>query len=201
MGRSSQEKALQNRARIVQTASALFRSHGVENVSLADIMSAAGMTIGGFYKHFESKDALVREVFDLAFAQSSASWRDVSKRGPTRPEAIIRHYFAKKPPENRCPMLAFGSCAAGENPDEATLDAYRKGTEQLFTQFLDHMKASRGSAEADPASDDKAKILFAAMIGARFLEQGVGDAEWLRSMQAAVHDAAAKGRATEVSSS
>jgi TetR/AcrR family transcriptional repressor of nem operon len=47
MGRSSQEKARQNRALIVQTASDLFRSRGVGNVSLADIMSAVEMTLGG----------------------------------------------------------------------------------------------------------------------------------------------------------
>jgi TetR/AcrR family transcriptional regulator, transcriptional repressor for nem operon len=187
VGRSSQEKAQQNRALIVQTASNLFRSHGVENVSLADVMSAAGMTIGGFYKHFQSKDALVREVLDLAFTQSTASWRNVSEREHTRPDAIIKHYFTKRPPEKSCPMLAFGTYATGENPDEPALDAYRNGTEALFTCFLDHMKTSQGN----PTSDDNAKILFAAMIGAKFLTQAMGDAEWLPSVRTAVRQAAA----------
>ena len=57
MGRSSQEKAQENRARILQNASQLFRQHGVENVSIADVMAACGMTVGGFYKHFASKQA------------------------------------------------------------------------------------------------------------------------------------------------
>ena len=59
MGRSSAEQALRNRARIVEGASRLFRERGVEAVSVADIMAAVEMTVGGFYKHFASKEALV----------------------------------------------------------------------------------------------------------------------------------------------
>ncbi len=187
MGRSSQEKALQNRALIVQTASKLFRSHGVEAISLADIMNAAGMTIGGFYKHFPSKAALVQEVLDLAFAQAATSWRNISARGHTSPDAIVRHYFGKRPPENRCPMLAFGAYAANEKPDASSRETYRKGTEALFRQFLDHIKTSSGNVEAS----DNAKILFAAMIGARFLAQSVGDTGWLRAVQEAIKKEAA----------
>jgi TetR/AcrR family transcriptional repressor of nem operon len=73
MGRSSQEQAQKNRQKIVECASRLFREFGVDNVLVADVMSAADMTIGGFYKHFESKDALVEEVFSLTFEQSSAA--------------------------------------------------------------------------------------------------------------------------------
>jgi AcrR family transcriptional regulator len=51
-----------------------------EFVSLAEVMSAADMTIGGFYKHFESKGALIEEVLPLTFKQSSAIWRQLSER-------------------------------------------------------------------------------------------------------------------------
>ncbi|EGS9018098.1 helix-turn-helix transcriptional regulator [Salmonella enterica] len=47
---------------IVEKASGLFRAHGIANVSISDIMKAAGMTAGGFYKHFESKESLAREA-------------------------------------------------------------------------------------------------------------------------------------------
>src|SRR6478672_2962415 len=68
MGRSSHEQAQKNRQKIVECAARLFREFGVDNVSVAEVMSAADMTIGGFYKHFESKDALVEEVFSLTLS-------------------------------------------------------------------------------------------------------------------------------------
>ena len=55
MGRSNRSQADENRARILQVVSGLFRAHGVEAVGIADVMKAAGMTQGGFYKHFPSK--------------------------------------------------------------------------------------------------------------------------------------------------
>ena len=99
MGRSSQEQAQKNRQKIVECASRLFREFGVDNVSVAEVMSAADMTIGGFYKHFKSKDALVEEVFSLTFEQSSAAWRQVCERkydDPSLQSAAIVDYYLKK---------------------------------------------------------------------------------------------------------
>src|SRR6201987_5124627 len=97
MGRSSQEQAQKNRQKIVECAPRLFREFGGDNVSVAEVMGAADMTIGGFYKHFESKDALVEEVFSLAFDQSSMIWSEVSERkhnDPSlRPAAIVDYYL------------------------------------------------------------------------------------------------------------
>lgn len=58
MGRSSQEKAGENRQRILDAAERLFRAHGIDGVSIADVMRECGLTVGGFYKHFTSKDDL-----------------------------------------------------------------------------------------------------------------------------------------------
>ena len=70
MGRSSRSQASANRVRIVEVASGLFRAHGIEAVSISDVMKAAGMTQGGFYKHFASKDALAAEACELAFTKA-----------------------------------------------------------------------------------------------------------------------------------
>lgn len=67
MGRVSKEQAQENRRRIVDTASRLFREQGTDGVSVADLMKAAGLTHGGFYKHFDSKEALVDEATARAF--------------------------------------------------------------------------------------------------------------------------------------
>jgi TetR/AcrR family transcriptional regulator, transcriptional repressor for nem operon len=156
------------------------------------------MTIGGFYKHFESKDALVEEVFSLAFEQSSAVWHQICERRYDDPglrsAAIVDYYLKKKPADQACPMIAFASHVAADAADESSRESYRNGTEVLYSQFLDYMARSRGANRA--SSDREAKVLFAAMIGARLLAQSVGDAEWIRSLKSAVKAAAAQGAAS-----
>ena len=194
MGRSSNEQAQKNRQRIVEAAARLFRESGVDNVSVADVMSAADMTIGGFYKHFESKDTLVEEVFSLTFEQSSATWRQVSEREyddqGLRSAAIVDYYLKKKGADQACPMIAFASHVTAEAADESSRESYKSGTEALYSQFLYHMAKSRTANGA--SSDQEAKVLFAAMIGARLLAQAVGDAEWVRSLKSAVKAVAAQ---------
>jgi TetR/AcrR family transcriptional repressor of nem operon len=192
MGRSSNEQAQRNRKKIVECAVGLFREFGVDNVSVAEVMSAADMTIGGFYKHFESKDALVEEVFSLTFEQSSAAWRQVSERKYDDPglqsAAIVDYYLKKKGPDQACPMIAFTPHVTAEAADESSRASYRDGTEALYAQFLDHVAKSR---TANASSDQEAKVMFAAMIGARLLSQSVGDREWIRSLKSAVKAKAA----------
>ena len=122
MGRSSHEQAQKSRQRIVECAARLFREFGVDNVSVAEVMSAADMTIGGFYKHFESKNALVEEVFSLTFEQSSATWRQVSERKYDDPSlrsaAIVDYYLKKKGADQACPMIAFAPHVTSEAADE-----------------------------------------------------------------------------------
>jgi TetR/AcrR family transcriptional repressor of nem operon len=198
MGRSSHEQAQKNRQRIVECAARLFREFGVDNVSVAEVMSAADMTIGGFYKHFESKNALVEEVFSLIFEQSSATWRQVSERKYDDPglrsAAIVDYYLKKKGADQACPMIAFAPHVTTEVADESSRQSYRNGTEALYSQFLYHMAKSRTANGA--SSDQEAKVLFAAMIGARLLAQAVGDAEWVRSLRNAVKAEAAQGAAS-----
>ena len=65
--RLTKGQAEQNRHLIVETASRMFRLHGMENVAVADIMKECGFTHGGFYNHFKSKDALAAEAIASAF--------------------------------------------------------------------------------------------------------------------------------------
>src|SRR4051812_36563766 len=66
-------QARENRARIVETASTLFRERGYDGVGVADLMAAAGFTHGGFYKHFGSKADLMAEAAATGFSQSAAN--------------------------------------------------------------------------------------------------------------------------------
>ncbi|MBB1492520.1 MULTISPECIES: TetR/AcrR family transcriptional regulator [unclassified Paracoccus (in: a-proteobacteria)] len=186
MGRSSAEQAQQNRARIVAEASRLFRERGVEAVSVADIMAAAGMTVGGFYKHFASKEALVREACALSFEQVARVWQ---KLVGERPDAavIVEHYFRERPAHQTCPMLAFAPHVSGTDLVNPAREAYSKGVEVLLSGFL----SQTGTSE-HPEIPEEAQILFAAMIGAQLLAQASDNADWATALRQAVRRRARK---------
>ena len=69
MSRVSQAQARENRQRVVETAARLFRERGVAHVSVADVMAGAGLTHGGFYKQFTSKEALAVEALAQGLAE------------------------------------------------------------------------------------------------------------------------------------
>lgn len=193
MGRASREQAERNRERVVETACRLFRMHGVENVSIADIMSEAGLTPGGFYKQFESKEALIDEAFALAFRQSSGSWDEIRKRNDTGASqaltALVQHYFKHRPLEQNCPMLAFSSLVSNLPSDTRTIDVYCSGVEKLFSQFRDAaMKSSEEKEGATTMSEPDVLILFAAMIGTGLLTKAIGHTPWIHQMQSAILD-------------
>lgn len=189
MGRSSQEKAQENRARILQNASQLFRQHGVENVSIADVMAACGMTVGGFYKHFASKDALVAEVCAASFAQALSTWDGVYDQADAadqpRLATLVQRYIHNRAPQRRCPILAFAPAIATSGAADPTIQAYATGTQALFDKFL----LGQGEPAAAATTAD-ARVLFAAMVGARLLHQALGHTDWVNGIEAAVIAAA-----------
>lgn len=162
MGRSSKLQAEANRAMIVEKASGLFRAHGIANVSVSDIMKAAGMTAGGFYKHFESKESLAHEVARLTFESSTASWNNISAaQSGTHQQQLARHYFTPRAADKRCPLLAFGGdLMKGENPWLAA--EYTNGINTLYQVF----------AQTDSSEDNNRNLaMFAAMVGANYLSE------------------------------
>src|SRR5262245_5783257 len=82
--RKSREEAAKTRGRIIAAASAEFREHGIMATGLAGLMKAAGLTHGGFYKHFSSKDELVREVTATSLDASTAMLRASVAKRPDR---------------------------------------------------------------------------------------------------------------------
>ena len=195
MGRSSAEQALQNRARIVEGASRLFRERGVEAVSVADIMAAAEMTVGGFYKHFASKEALVEEATGQAFDEASALWAGILDRPDHEARAVRARLVAQylRPnPQRHCPIIAFAPHAASPETSAPSRSAYDRGTGALLEKFFAATAAE--GAEADPAqADPEALLLFAAMIGARVLGEAAGEVDWVQALRKAVIDAAERG--------
>ena len=78
----SREQAAQNRDRIVEAAAQLFRERGFEGIGVADLMKEAGLTHGGFYGHFSSKEDLIAEASARALTRSLALWSKLAERAP-----------------------------------------------------------------------------------------------------------------------
>lgn len=192
MGRSSRQQAELNRAQILAAAAGLFREHGVDNVSIADVMTAVGLTAGGFYRHFASKEALVNEVLSTVFAQSSERWRQTAdaNRENTNDglETLIRQYFRKKLPAQTCPILAFAPHVSQETTGAETVDRYGSHTEALYQHFRAAALRLQQADGPPPMSEQQVLVLFAAMIGTGFLAQSVNDPQWIQSLKTAVLD-------------
>jgi TetR/AcrR family transcriptional regulator, transcriptional repressor for nem operon len=77
--RTASERKADTRDRILEAAGALFRSQGIDAVGVDAIMHQAGLTHGGFYSHFASKEALVAEVSAASLARSAARWEQISQ--------------------------------------------------------------------------------------------------------------------------
>ena len=143
--RKSKDAAAASRKRIVETASRSLRARGVEGTSVADVMHAAGMTHGGFYKHFASKDELSDLAARTAF-QEIATRFDVRERDDGQNAArtaYLQDYFSPahvENPEFGCPVAAFGS-DAGRNP-VALSPAFAEGAEMLIGRLAGGESAS-----------------------------------------------------------
>jgi len=190
MGRSSRQQAELNRTEILKAASALFRERGVDNVSISDVMTAVGLTAGGFYRHFTSKEALVNEVLSTVFEQSSQRWKKTGETGNYLAkdglETLISQYFRKKQPDQTCPILAFAPHVSHDSAGAETVDLYGSHTEALYQHFRQTAQQSAANGLCAAMSEQQIQVLFAAMIGTGFLAQSVNDAEWIQSLKAAV---------------
>src|SRR5689334_23048279 len=133
MGRVSQAQAEENRRRVVDTASRLFREQGTQ-VSVADLMKAAGLTHGAFYKQFASKEALVDEAtahaFDeLARSHTAGLTRYEGQRGAAQ-RALIDAYLSvdhRDDPADGCPIAALATDIAREGEDREARRVYTEG--------------------------------------------------------------------------
>src|SRR2546430_12454803 len=107
-------KKEETRERILRAAARAIRKHGYEGVGVADVMKEAGLTHGGFYAHFESRDALLAEAGDRAGAESVAVAARVAAAAPPGQalQAMMQAYLSPghmEAIETGCPVAALGS--------------------------------------------------------------------------------------------
>lgn len=165
--RVSNEEKQRSRARILAAASRAFREHGLEGASLSDIMRDAGMTHGGFYKHFADKDALVEaaltEAFD-GFVAPLAQAEDPGALAAFRARYLSRAH--RDTPGRGCPIAALASeTARGVSTARAAMTA---GTDAMIEQF-----SRRGTGAADARRTAIRDL--AALVGAIVIARAVDD--------------------------
>ena len=189
MPRVSREQTDSNRLAITDASARLFRERGLKGVSVADLMAAAGLTHGGFYGHFESKDALAAEAVTKAFEQSSARWR---KRiaGKTDPAeamtALVDGYLsaqARNSPGTSCPTAALVGDVAREPVEAPVRAAYLAGVAGMLRTLASLQRT--GDAEADRA---QALVELSTMVGALVLARATAGNELSDELLAAARE-------------
>jgi len=154
--RYSREHKLETHARIVKRASVRLREKGAHGVGVADLMKDAGLTHGGFYTHFDSREALVIEAFAYAMDRSTERWRKLSEQTPPdkRFAAIVNAYLSavhRDDPGHGCAVPSLGAEIARESPK--TRKAFAAKLEQMIGMLAEQIpglppKAARKQAMA-----------------------------------------------------
>ena len=117
MSRVSRAQARENRRRVVEIATRLFRERGVGNVSVADVMAGAGLTHGGFYKQFASKDALAAEALTQGLGEVGERLATVGGGSRT---GFLDYYLSpdhRDSPGEGCPVAGFARDMPGTDLD------------------------------------------------------------------------------------
>jgi TetR/AcrR family transcriptional regulator, transcriptional repressor for nem operon len=173
--RKSKEETAHTRQRIVEAASAEFRRNGVDGTGLAELMAAAGLTHGGFYKHFESKDQVIAESLALAAESMVETMKRImsAPRGNRGVHAGIAEYLSAKHRDNAadgCPFAALGSEMARGSDD------VREATTAGFLKMVDAI-AGQLDGLSPAAARKEALFMLSAMIGAVTMARMVTDPE------------------------
>jgi TetR/AcrR family transcriptional repressor of nem operon len=140
--RRSKQDAAETRRRIIIAAAAEFRRNGITDTSNSDLMAAAGLTHGGFYRHFESKDQLVAEACDAAVRSMVDKFAAaaVGKSARRRLGAATARYLStdhRDDPAHGCPLAALGSEIArcDEGVRSAATDGFRRLAAIIAAQY------------------------------------------------------------------
>ena len=186
--RYSKEHKQETHARIVKKASVRLREKGAHGIGVADLMKDAGLTHGGFYAHFDSREALVIEAFAYAMDRSTERWRKLAEVTPPekRMATIVESYLTplhRDDPGHGCAVTALGAEIARESPK--TRKAFAGKLEQMVDMLAEQIpdvprKAARKQALAT----------LSTMVGALVLARIAGSGELSDEILGAGRDAA-----------
>lgn len=181
--RVSRVQAEENRERVINVASRLFREHGFDGIGLKDLMKGAGLTQGGFYKQFASKDDLAALASRRALEGATRRWSDAAADTSDPLESIIRFYLSKDHSGEKaegCPLVALGSDAARQTAE------VRRPFEDGIRAHFEVLEELIGEGD-DRARSEKAMAILSMMVGAVTLSRIIED----EALSTGVLDAAA----------
>jgi AcrR family transcriptional regulator len=167
------DKKQQTHDRILRAAARAIRAHGYGGASVADIMKDAGLTHGGFYAHFESRDALLAEAADRAGAQGIEDLARIAANAPAGDalNTLLRAYLSREhvaQAELGCPVVALGSEMARQAPE------VRAAATRRIKELID-LIGRQLPDWGQPDAHQNALFTVAAMVGALTIARAVDD--------------------------
>jgi len=181
MPRVSRQLAGQHRGAIEDAAARLFRERGLNGVSVSDLMAAAGLTHGGFYGHFESKEALAAVACAKAFAQAEARWQARAAAGVGRAGARAAIVDADLSAGSRdaagsaCPAPALVVDVARSTTTAPVRRSYREGIERLLGVLSALQDGNDAGARRRAALVDLSTLIGALLLARATAGQALSD--------------------------
>jgi TetR/AcrR family transcriptional repressor of nem operon len=183
--RVSREQAAKNREHVVDTAARLFRERGYDGIGVADLMKEAGLTHGGFYANFASKEQLMAEACARAFDGTIERWEKMIDRdGDAALQTITEAYLSP----GHVKQSGRGCAVAALGPDAARLAPPVRSA--MTAGIKAQIETLAGLADGEDAADKRGQAIasYAAMIGALVLARVVDDASLSDEILAAVRE-------------
>ena len=170
--RVTREQAAQNRDRIVEAAAQLFRERGFDGIGVADLMKEAGLTHGGFYGHFSSKEDLIAEASARALTRSLADWSKIADRASGDPlSALAGAYLTSRHRDNP----GAGCLLAALGPDVSRHGAAVRRAVTDYVHATVDLLANLVPRKSRAARRQKAIITYATLVGAMVMARAVDD--------------------------
>lgn len=163
----------ETRERVLTIAARALRARGPERLGVAEVMAEAGLTHGGFYAHFKSKDDLLAAAVEESFKDGRALWLRATKDHPGV-EGLARYVDSYVSEAHRdridtgCPIAALGSDFA--RSESAAAKVFRSNLERLLGAMAERLPGRDAEARATFAAS-----LFAEMMGAVLVARALGD--------------------------
>lgn len=184
--RVSRAQAEENRDRVIDVASRLFREHGFDGIGLKDLMKGAGLTQGAFYKQFTSKDDLAALASARAMESATKRWSEAAANSSDPLEAVMDFYLStdhRGEKAEGCPLVALGSDAARQSAE--VKQPFEDGIRAHF-DVLENLVGGAG----DPEASEKAMAILSLMVGAVTLSRLTQDETLSQGvLKSAAHEA------------
>ncbi|SFV37127.1 TetR/AcrR family transcriptional regulator [Hyphomicrobium facile] len=194
MPRVSRKQADQHRKDVLDAASRLFLEHGIDGVSVPDVMAEAGLTHGGFYGHFSSKEALVAEACAKAFEDRRSTYegfieRNGSDRKAARAE-FIKRYASKNHRDSvglGCPAAAMCGDLARKNPRGPVRAAFATAMDTLVDRLAPVLSGKKKAATREETLAQLSMLVGGLVLARSTKGHPISD-EILQSVRSALID-------------